>query len=489
MRIIKTTGYDNEKYTDENTLFRAGLLSSNQLTNALTYLNGRNSNLFPILTATQGKGLIKTKQVKKLNGDTQYTWPIMGRIKLTSRLVRVVSTGNRIGYGQTPITLVFDDATFIHQWSILTPNGKKQVRLTTDGKKVAGGFEYTGVMLTPNSYLTAEDLVVGLAWGLNAPSVAASKSIGNRSNRTTPGEMTNQFGFHRFSKDIAGNVANKVVEFEFELEDGTKTNKWLPFEMNQFEIMKNIAVEQDLWLSEYNRDENGTIMTIDEETGEPIPKGAGIRQILKDMGYYDTYAYLNIRMIDTILTTIAMNNDDALGREIVVYGGAGGRREFHNMMMREAVNGNLHFKLSDVLIKPISNGMQYGEYFVQYKDINGRIISFIETDLFNKGSIAEQQKQNGHLIDGLPLVSYTMAFMNQGVNTEGESNIQLIAEEGRESIRRIYKGMSPIPAEWGPLSSSMEIADRRDIASYEVFESKGISILDASSCFYLEREL
>ena len=48
MRIIKTTGYDNEKYTDENTLFRAGLLSSNQLTNALTYLNGRNSNLFQI---------------------------------------------------------------------------------------------------------------------------------------------------------------------------------------------------------------------------------------------------------------------------------------------------------------------------------------------------------------------------------------------------------------------------------------------------------
>ena len=220
-----------------------------------------------------------------------------------------------------------------------------------------------------------------------------------------------------------------------------------------------------------------------------FPKGAGIRQILKDMGYYDTYAYMNIRMIDTILTTIAMNNDDALGREIVVYGGAGARREFHNMMMREAVNGNLHFKLSDVLIKPISNGIQYGEYFVQYKDINGRIISFIETDLFNKGSIAEQQKQNGHLIDGLPLVSYTMAFMNQGVNTEGESNIQLIAEEGRESIRRIYKGMSPIPAEWGPLGNSMEIADRRDIASYEVFESKGISILDASSCFYLEREL
>ena len=413
----------------------------------------------------------------------------MGRIKLTSRLVSVKSTGARIGINQLPITFVFDDATFIHQWSIITPSGDKQVRLISDGKKVQGGFEYTGVMLTPNSYLEASDLVLGLAWGLNAPSVAASKSIGNRSNRTTPGELTNQFGFHRFSKDIAGNVSNKIIDFEFDLEGGGKTNRWIPFEMNQFEIMKNIAVEQDLWLSEYNRDEHGTILTIDEETGEPIPKGAGIRQTLRDMGYYDTYAYLNVRMFDTILTTIAMNNDDALGNEIVVYTGAGGRREFHDMMMRESVNGNLHFKLSDVMIKPISNGLQYGEYFVQYRDINGRIVSVIETNLFNKGSIAEMQKQNGHLINGLPLVSYTMAFMNQGTNSEGDNNVQLVAEEGRESIRKIYKGMSAVPAEWGPLSDSMQIADKRDISSYEVMESKGINILDASSCFYLERSL
>ena len=43
----------------KNTLYRSGLLKDNQLTNALTYINGRNSNLFPLLTATQGRNLIK----------------------------------------------------------------------------------------------------------------------------------------------------------------------------------------------------------------------------------------------------------------------------------------------------------------------------------------------------------------------------------------------------------------------------------------------
>ena len=66
MRITKVTGYDNNKYTDENTLYRSGLLNDSQITNALTYLNGKNSNLFPLLTSTQGQGLIKSKKPKLL---------------------------------------------------------------------------------------------------------------------------------------------------------------------------------------------------------------------------------------------------------------------------------------------------------------------------------------------------------------------------------------------------------------------------------------
>jgi len=487
MRIIKQTGYDNNLYTDENTLYRSDLLSPVQLTQSLTYLGGKDKNLFPILSATQGLGKIVSKKPKKLN-DTEYTWPIMGRIKLTSRLVRVETSGSRIGLSGK-VRLVFDDATFIHQYHILTPSGNKQLRLESEGKRVSGGFEYVATMATPGAYLEAADLVIGKAWGLNAPSVAASKSIGNRSNRITPGELTNQFGFMRFSQNIAGNVANKVVEFEFDVEGGGKSNHWMPLEMYQFELQKNIMSEQDLWLSEYNRDENGVITLIDEETGEPIPKGAGIRQTLRDMGYYDQYAYLSTRYFDEILNMISDNDNKLKTGNIVVYGGAGAKREFHQMMYRESVNGNLTYKLSDVMIESTGTGLTYGKYFVQYRDINGRIISFVETDLFNKGSLAEQQKQNGDVIDGLPLVSYTMAFLNLGSNTDGEDNITLVAEEGREVIRNIYKGMSPLPKEWGAVGEGNIISDVRDIASYEIMESKGINILDASTCFYLERAI
>ena len=484
MRILKKTGYDNNLYTDENTLYRSGLLTPVQLTTSLTYLGGKDTNLFPILSATQGLGKIVSKKPKKLN-DTEYTWPIMGRIKLTSRLVRVETTGSRIGLHGS-VVLVFDDATFIHQYAIISPTGK-QLRLESDGKRVSGGFAYTARMHSANSYLEAADLVKGKAWGLNAPSVAASKSIGNRSNRVTPGELTNQFGFMRFSQNIAGNVANKVVEFEFEVEGGAKTNKWMPLEMYQFELQKNIMSEQDLWLSEYNRDEYGVITLIDEETGEPIPKGAGIRQTLKDMGYYDQYAYLSTKYFDEILNMISDNDNNLKTGAITVYGGAGARREFHQMMERESVSKNFTYKLSDTMISEVPTGLSYGKYFSQYRDINGRVINFVETDLFNRGAIAEQQKQNGDVIDGLPIVSYTMAFLNIGSNTNGEDNITLVAEEGREVIRNIYAGMSPLPDEWGALGKSNLISNVRDISSYEVMESKGINILDATTCFYLEK--
>ena len=71
--------------------------------------------------------------------------------------------------------------------------------------------------------------------------------------------MTNQFGFHRFSKIITGNIANIVTEFELDYDDGSKGTLWMPYEMRQFEFMRRRLLEEDLWFSAYNRDINGVI--------------------------------------------------------------------------------------------------------------------------------------------------------------------------------------------------------------------------------------
>jgi hypothetical protein len=64
----------------------------------------------------------------------------------------------------------------------------------------------------------------------------------------------------------------------------------------------------------------------------------------------------------------------------------------------------------------------------------------------------------------------------------------MVAEEGREYITGIYKGMSPIPGVWGKLPSSSEsfLGTRQDIAAYEVMGSGGIAITNPTTSFWLD---
>ena len=88
----------------------------------------------------------------------------------------------------------------------------------------------------PTEYISLDNFQSGMSWVMGAPTVAASLSDGTASNSMAPGTWTNQFGFHRFSKNIAGNIGKKVTNIEFDVEGGGTTNLWMPEEMKQFEI-------------------------------------------------------------------------------------------------------------------------------------------------------------------------------------------------------------------------------------------------------------
>ena len=62
-------------------------------------------------------------------------------------------------------------------------------------------------------------------------------SKGNRSNTMGPGKMTSQLEFHRYSKEIAGNLANMITEYEFKNGSGKASRLWINEEMRQFQIL------------------------------------------------------------------------------------------------------------------------------------------------------------------------------------------------------------------------------------------------------------
>ena len=80
MRELKSTSYNSTDYTDVNVLYKNEMIDTVQLSKGLTYLYGKDTALFPLLTLTGGQAGIKSVKPKLLN-DTQYTWKVMGRQK------------------------------------------------------------------------------------------------------------------------------------------------------------------------------------------------------------------------------------------------------------------------------------------------------------------------------------------------------------------------------------------------------------------------
>lgn len=487
MRELYTTSYDSRKYADENLLYNNRLIDPVTLSKGLTWLYGRDSDKFPLLSLTEGQGAYKSIKPTALN-DTQYTWDAIGRMKHTSQILALVNTtSDKPGLANTTFEVYMKDNWLIKDYSAFSPDGLSQIRVQSEGVQVAADkWKYTFVLMSASTtaFVALENFIDGRFWVLGAPSIAASKSDGNRSNTMTPGKWTNQFGFHRFSKLIAGNIANKATTVEFDLEGGGKTNMWMPFDMKIFELDRRLYTESDLWYSEYNRDANGEIKLKDPDTGEPIPKGSGVKEIITTIGNYDTYATLTVAKLDSVINRIFANRVDDTPMEIVLYTGAGGKRAFHQALSTDAAANLFYEKVGAETVNAKNGYLTYGQYFQSYKTIDGKIITIVETNLFNQGLKAEQDRVEGRMLNGFPFESYNMVFLDHSRTAEGGRNIQLVAEKGREVITGVYKGMSPLPAVWGPVPQTL-ISTRKDVATYEVITSQGINILNPTTSFWL----
>lgn len=489
MRELGVVQYSKDTHSSANMLLNFGLMDEVQLNKNLTYMWGKDSDLFPLLTLTEGMNATTTK--KGLNGgDSQYKWPVASRMRHVAQVVRVLTAGT-VGLNYATFEVEFSDNWFIYQHGAITPDGEHMVRIQGEGVKTPRGTYVYRMQLSggrASEFIPAANFESGKYWASAAPAVAASKSDGNRSNSMGITEATNQFGYYRFSKQITGNVANKVVNVEFDLEDGGTTNYFIPYEMKLFEVDRKLMLEEELWFSEYNRDKNGVIHLLDPKSGEPIPRGAGIRDILRSVNNYDTYSKLTLPKLDNIFTRLYSNRVDDTPTEIVLYCGDGFFREFNAAIESDAYGKQMFNKLGEEAIRSGGDYLSYGRYFNQYKTIDNRLVTVKPVKLFNHGVRAEMDRKNGNMYKGLPVSSYTGVFLDHSKTNGGDRNIKLVYEEGRENQIGVYKGMTKIPGVWG-LVDDIRIDTKVDEASYEVFTSQGINIDNPTTSFWLDLKL
>lgn len=484
MRILSQGKYEDRGYSNEESIAYLQLQKPVEINAFLTYNYGMDDDRFPLSFMTEGQGSSGTSDIDTV----QWTWNTMGRMKFTDFVTYFNTANTKPGLGGAEFEVHFSTHWFIEQYGLIAPDGKTQVRVQKDLGESAYGYGYILKLTSPNpnAFIDPEMLAKGKYWSMSAPTVSESYSKGNRSNSMGPGKMTSQLEFHRYSKEIAGNLANVITEYEFKTKGGGTSKLWINEEMRQFHLNMRVMNEERLWLAEYNRNSNGEILLKDRDNSKPIPHTSGMLEICRESNY-DTYGeYLTLNKIKRTVGDVLNRDTDTGTMDIVLMGGKGFLEDFDEAMKMDAKENGFLTPLGDKEIQGMGNTLEYGAYFRKYKTVDGHTVTAKHCSFFDNGTIAEAAKQNGmiHPRSGLPITSHQAAFIDFS-SYDGHRNVRMVRQKGQIYKAKVIEGMTDIPACWG-LPNTNHASTEVDMARYEVKSSLGLQIDNSNKMFLIK---
>jgi hypothetical protein len=484
MRILSQGKYEDRGYSNEESIAYLQLQKPVEINAFLTYNYGMDDDRFPLSFMTEGQGSSGTVDI----ATVQWTWSTMGRMKFTDFVTYFNTANAKPGLAGAEFEVHFSTHWFIEQYGLIAPDGMTQVRVQKDLGESPYGYGYLLKLTSPNpnAFIDPDMLAKGKYWSMSAPTVSESYSKGNRSNSMGPGKMTSQLEFHRYSKEIAGNLANVITEYEFKTNGGGTSKLWINEEMRQFHLNMRVMNEERLWMAEYNRNANGEVLLKDRDNGKPIPHTSGMLEICRESNY-DTYGeFLPLTKIKRTVGDVLDRDTDTGTMNIVLMGGKGFLEDFDEAMKVDAKENGFLTPLGDKEIQGSGDNLEYGAYFRKYKTVDGHTITAKHCSFFDKGTIAEAAKQNGmiHPRSGLPITSHQACFIDFS-SYEGQRNVRMVRQKGQIYKAKVIEGMTDIPACWG-LPNTNHAATEVDMARYEVKSSLGLQVNNSNKMFLLK---
>lgn len=484
MRVIQNETFDDKGYTNNISLTQARMTNPDMLNPVITHLMGNESKKFPLLFLTEGqKGGTKYVEIE----DVEYEWPVFGRMRKTDSVAgHDYAAGARPGEGGAMIELVFKTAWLKNQHTIISPRGFT-CRISGKPDRVGNGFKYRLQLLGGAKYLPLTEMAANTLWGMSGGAqVSESYSMGNESNKQMPGKVKNQIGILRKSYEIAGNVSQRTTTFQFNV-NGKTTNYWLPFEEMQHEMAFKGDVEENLWESQYNRDSNGRITTIDEELQLPIPMGAGVFEQIPNK---DSYGILGVKKLITTIREAVYGASDTDNMDIVLFTGMGGKQEFSDALMQEASGWRLYDGALNGTITGSPRGLTFGAYFTQFRHPDGHTITVKDLPYLDFGGRAQVAER--HPITGYPMTSHEMHFIDMSTY-DGEKNVQIVTQKGRALIRGVEQGMTLLKGlnygDYTGNAKDVNLATSQDKTSIHYLKTCGVAIRRNTHCFSLYCDL
>ncbi len=487
MHVLSQGKYEDRGYSNEESIAYLQLQKPVEINAFLTYNYGMDDDRFPLSFMTEGQGSSGTVDV----ATVQWTWSTMGRMKFTDFVTYSNPANTQPGRGGVDVEVHFASHWFIEQYGLIAPDGKTSVRIQKDLGESAYGYGYLLRLnsANPDAFIDPDFLTKGKYWSMSAPTVSESYSKGNRSNTMGPGKMTSQLEFQRYSKEIAGNLANVITEYEFSNKEGGKSKLWINEEMRQFHLTMRVMNEERLWVAEYNRNVNGEISLKDRDNSKPIPHTSGMLEIARESNY-DTYGeFLTLNKIKRTIGDVIDRDTDTGKMEIVLTGGKGFLEDFDEAMKLDAKENGFLTPLGEKEIQGMGDSLEYGAYFRVYKTVDGHRVIAKHASYFDKGTQAEAAKQNGmiHPRSGLPITSHQAVAIDMSTYS-GHRNVRMARQTGNVYKAKVLKGMTDVPASWGVTDSAF-ISTEIDMSRYEVKNSLGLQVDNSNKMFLLQCKL
>lgn len=448
--------YNDTQMTDMNSLANALLTYPEKLSPVLTHLGGREDKKFPLQALVEGVG--NTKSIEKLD----YEYDVTTRIDHT-RPLAVTNSASNLGKGGAFFELVFPDKWFIKDHILISKSGI-QVRIMSQPVAVGTNYKYMVRLVTPdpNVVFPAGDATGGSLFGQMFAPVGTDWSRGNASNWAAPFKVRHKLTTCRKSYQMSGNAKDYVVNIGLTM-NGKKTNLWMDYEEWQYMLQWKEVGELMYWYAEQSYNDQGVTGMVDENN-QPVVIGPGILQQIPNR---ETYSVLTANKIKTVMGDLFYGMTDAQQKQVVLYTGLGGMREFDEALKAEAASHGYTATANDKFITGSGRNMTLTGFFTTYEHIDGHTVKVVHNPLFDQGVVAQTRAK--HPTTGWSLESYRMVFVDQS-NYDGESNILMVNKKGREMLRWAVAG-SIIPRGF---SGNLLRASDVDGASVHYLKTGGI---------------
>lgn len=462
--------YSREGHDDEQQLELLMVKQPQQLTQQIVNLGARLSDQYPLSLLTEGAG-----NVEYLD-DNEYHYPVMDNLnKATVRILKSpYEAGDRPGINNTEFILTLEEKVPITYMLLMRDRETKiYVRKI---EEVGNGYECTCVLNTtdPTAYVALSNLEVGAKVAMIASFNSLGGSRGNESYFQTPYKTKNQMQLLRKTYKWEGEIPTQVVNFSITEDDGNATHKWMDYRKWQFQQEWMTEKEWAVWFGDYNKDANGVIKLKDPHSGNVVPTGDGVFAQITNK---DSYAHLTGKKLGDIFMHLFRGTSDAQKKNITLFTGTLGRRNFNRAIKEELGGLNLTITGDNFMRSGKNGGLEFGNYFTSYLTEDGHTITVKTHPMFDYGPAAQVSDK----FQGLPIESGRMIFLDRSTY-EGGNNIKMLVKRGMEEQIGLVAGMGSLPNALAPLVRSSDYHG----SSHEYMTQRGIQIMRTTNCLDLQ---